>query len=81
MVFSKHPEVIEGRRRLISTDVIDPEESSEDGSIDDDGADSDEEDESGSGDADVSTGVTESRTEEVGEFQQAVKNLLFHTIC
>ena len=43
MVVSEHPEVIEGRRRLISTDVLDSEEAYEDGSIDNDGAASDEE--------------------------------------
>ena len=34
MVASEYPEVIEGRRQLISTDVLDSEEESEDGSID-----------------------------------------------
>ena len=42
MVASEHPEVIEGRRRLIATDVPDSEESAEDGSIGNDGAASDE---------------------------------------
>ena len=47
MVASEHPEVAEGRRRLIAMEVPDPEEESEDGSIDDDGDASDEEDDSG----------------------------------
>ena len=38
MVASEHPEVIEGRRRLIAADVLDSEEASEDGSIDNDGS-------------------------------------------
>ena len=37
MVASEHPEVIEGRRRLIDMDFPDSEEASEDGSIDNDG--------------------------------------------
>ena len=45
MVASEHPEGIEGRRRLIAADVLDSEEASEDGSIDNDGSASDEEDE------------------------------------
>ena len=49
MFVSEHPEVVEGRRRLIATDVPDSEEASEDGSIDNYGADLDEEDESGFG--------------------------------
>ena len=48
MVASEHPEVIEGRRRLIVTDFIDPRDPDMDGSIDDDGDDLDEEDRSGS---------------------------------
>ena len=47
MVASEHPEVIERRRRLIATDVLDSEEASEYGSIDNYGADSYEEDDSG----------------------------------
>ena len=62
MVASEHPEVIEGRRRLIATDVLDSEEAAEDGSIDNNGAASDEEDESGSGEAGMKTGVTQSVT-------------------
>ena len=63
MVVSEHPEVIEGRRRLIATDVLDYEEVAEDGSIDNYGAASDEEDESVSGEAGVKTCVTQSVTE------------------
>ena len=73
MVVSEHHEVIEGRRRLVSMDVLDSEEAAEDGSIDSDGADLDKEDESGSGEADVRTGVTQSGTEEVEEVQRVVK--------
>ena len=51
MVASEHTEVIEGRRQLIATDVIDPEEAAEYVSIDDDGDYLDEEDESGLGEA------------------------------
>ena len=47
MVTSEHPEVIEGRWRLIATDVLDSEEAAEDGSVDNDGAASDEEYDSG----------------------------------
>ena len=62
MVVSEHPEVIEGRWQLISTDVIYSEETSEDGPIYNDGAALDEEDESVSGEADMITGVTQSGT-------------------
>ena len=41
IVTSEHPEMIEGRWRLIATDVIDSEEASEDGSIDNGGVASD----------------------------------------
>ena len=60
MVASKHPEVIEGRRQLIAMDIIDSEESAEDGSIDNDGAALDEEDDSGLGEMGVITGITQS---------------------
>ena len=73
MVASEHPEVIEGRRRLIVLDILDSRESAEDGYIDNDGAASAEEDESGSGEAGMRAGVTESGTEEVEEVQQVVK--------
>ena len=43
MVASEHPEVIAGRRRLISTDVLDPEEVDDDSFIDGDGDAADEE--------------------------------------
>ena len=59
MVESEHLEVIEGRRWLVFTDVLDPDEVAEDDYIDDYGDDFYEEDESGLGDADDSTGVTE----------------------
>ena len=42
MVAGEHNKVIEVRRRLIYTEVIDPEEVAEDGSIDYDSAASDE---------------------------------------
>ena len=63
MVTGEHPEVSEGRRRLINTDVFEYEEADEYGSIDNDGDASDEEDVSGFGDAGVRTGVTQSRIE------------------
>ena len=49
MVASEKPEVIEGKRRLISVEVVQPGEAAEDGSIDDDGAGSYEDNESGLG--------------------------------
>ena len=48
MVASEHPEVTEGRLRLISTYVLESEEATEYVSIDNDGASLDEEDKSGS---------------------------------
>ena len=54
MVVKEHPEVIEGRRWLISMDVLDSEEATEDNYFDSDGAALDEEDESGL----VGAGVT-----------------------
>ena len=74
MVASEHPEVIEGRRRLISTDVLDSEEEAEDVSIDNDGSDSDEEDESVYKEAGMRTCVTQSGTEEAEEVQWVVKS-------
>ena len=62
MFASKHPEVIEGRRRLIATDATESKEAYENVSIDDDGFDLDEEDGSGLGEAGVQTGVTQSGT-------------------
>ena len=62
MVASEHPEVIEGERWLIATYVLDSEETTEDGSIDNDGADLDEEDDSGLGEVGLITGVTKSGT-------------------
>ena len=47
MAAKEHPEVIEGRRRLIDVDVPDSEESAEDASIVHDDADEIEEDGSG----------------------------------
>ena len=64
MVASEHPEVIEGKRRLVATDVLDYEEADEDGSIDNDGAALDEEYGSGSVVTGVRTCVTKSETEE-----------------
>ena len=49
MVTPENTDVIEGRRRLIATDVLDSKEAADDGSVDNYGAASDEEDESGSG--------------------------------
>ena len=72
MVTSEHPEVIEGRRWFITTDVLDSEEADEDGSIDNDGASSDEEDESGLVEVGVITGVDAAETEE--EAQQSVES-------
>ena len=48
-VMRKHPEVIKGRWRLISTDIIDPDEEVEDGVVDYGAADLGEEDECGPG--------------------------------
>ena len=73
MVASEHTEVIEERRRLIYTEVIDYENSYQDVSIDGDGHAQDEEDKSGSGEAGVSTGVAEVGVKEVEYVQQAVK--------
>ena len=42
MVANKHPEVIEGRQRLIAVDVLESEEAYEDASIDKDDANFDE---------------------------------------
>ena len=74
MVATEHPEVIEGRQRLISVDVIDYEEADEDDSIDKYGAASDEEDGSGL----VGVGVTE----EVEDMQKALKysSLLYYML-
>ena len=47
MVTKEHPELIEGRQRLVSVDVIDSKEVAEDGSINNYGPTSDEEDGSG----------------------------------
>ena len=41
MVAKEHPEVIEGRRRLIAVDIIESEEAAEDASTDHDGDDLD----------------------------------------
>ena len=73
MVASEHTEVIEERRRLIYTEVIDYENSYQDVSIDGDGHAQDEEDNSGLGEAGVSTGVAEVGVKEVEYVQQAVK--------
>ena len=43
MVVKEHPDIIEGRQRLIAVDVLDSEEVSEDASIDRVGSASDEE--------------------------------------
>ena len=62
MVASEHPEVIEGRWRLIAIYVLEYEEAADDVSIDNNGAASYEEKESGLGEAGVRTGVTQSGT-------------------
>ena len=62
MVAREHPQVIEGRRRLIDADFLDSQEAAKDGSIDNDGAALDEEDDSGSGEAGVIKGVTQPGT-------------------
>ena len=64
MVAKKHPEVIEGRQRLINVDVIDSDEAYEDASIDHYDAYLYEQDESGL----VGAGVIE----EVGDMQKAL---------
>ena len=60
MVASEHTEVIQGRQRFISTDVLDSKEAAEDGSIHNDGAALDKEDEIGLVEAGVITSVTKS---------------------
>ena len=62
MVGSEHPEGIEGRWRLIVTDVVDYEEAAGDGSIDNNGTALDEENDSGLGEVGVRTCVTKSGT-------------------
>ena len=59
MVANKNPKIIEGGQRLIVMDIIDPDQASKYGVIDDDVDASDKEDESGFVDAGVITGVTE----------------------
>ena len=66
MVAKEHPEVIEGRRRLIAVDVLDSEEAAEDASINHDDCDFDEEDGSGL----LVTGVIE----EEGDMQNSLKS-------
>ena len=58
MVANENPEVIEGRQRLISKNVPDPDKAAEYYSIDDDGAAFDEEDVSALGEVVVITCVT-----------------------
>ena len=53
MVASEHLEVVEGRRRLIATDVPDSEEAAEYGSTDNNGDALDEEDDRGLGEVGV----------------------------
>ena len=59
MVANKNPKIIEGGQRLIVMDIIDPDQASKYGVIDDDVDASDKEDESGFVDAGVITGVTQ----------------------
>ena len=65
MVAKEHPEIIEGRQRLIDVDVLDSEEAAEDDSIVHDDAALGEEDDSGL----VGAGVTE----EVRDMQKSLK--------
>ena len=80
MVASEHLEVIEGRRRLIATDVLESEEEDEDGSIDNDGSASDEEYDIGSGEVGVRTGITLSGTEEVEEVEEVQRVLKYSSL-
>ena len=73
MVASEYLEVIEGKRRLIATDILDSEEAAEYASTDNDGDALDEEYESGLGEVGTRTGVTQLGTEQVEEVQQVVK--------
>ena len=57
MVASKHTKFIEGRQQLIATDIIDSEDTDEDGSIDDDCDAWEEKEGSGLGEAGARTGV------------------------
>ena len=66
MVAKDHPEVIEGRRRLIAVDVLDSDDTAEDASIVHDDAAEIEEDGSGL----VGGGITE----EVQDMQKALKS-------
>ena len=70
----KHLKVIERKRKLISMDVLDPEEAAEDGVFDDDISTLDEDDYGGLGGADVSTDVDSGETKETEEAQKAVKS-------
>ena len=74
MFTSEHAEVIEGRRRLIYTYVIDSKEAAKDGMADDYGTDLDEEDESGSGKVGENTDMVTAEIEESEKAQQAVKH-------
>ena len=71
---NEHTEVIEGRHWLIDTDVLDSEEVTKDGSIDNDGAALDEEDNSGLREPGVRTDFTQSGIEEVEQVQRIVKS-------
>ena len=73
MVASEHPDMIEGRRRLIATYILESDEAADDGSIDNDGADQDEEYNSGLGETGVRTCVTKSETEEGEDMQRVMK--------
>ena len=73
VVAKDHPEVIEGRRRLIDVDVLDSEEAAEDASIVHDDADFDEEYGSGLLGADV--------TEEVQDMQNYLNSSFFCPTC
>ena len=62
MFASEHPEVIEGRRRLIATDFFNSDDGDGDISIDNGGDASNKEYNMGLGESDVKTYVTQSGT-------------------
>ena len=66
---------------MIAIDILDTDEASDYGSIDNDVAALNEEGESHAREADVITGVTESRTKEVEEVHQAMKSSYIFPLC
>ena len=73
MVAKEHPEVIEGRRRLISVCILDSEEAAEDATINHDDAAFDEEYGSGL----VGTGVTKRGGRYAGGFEVFLSFVLY----